>query len=126
MNGNIRVVIAEDDPAFRRVIDFMLRREGVTTITAKDGAEALQHLENEPCDLLVTDAQMPNMNGIELIEHVRRHDSLTNLPIILCTAKGLEIDSETMKRKYNLTAVFHKPFSPLALVQSVRAHAGLA
>ena len=126
MNEKIRIVIAEDDPAFRRVIDFMLRREGATTITAKDGAEALNHLEREPCDLLVTDAQMPNMNGIELIEHVRRHGSLMNLPIILCTAKGLEIDSETMKRKYHLTAVFHKPFSPLALVETVRVHAGLA
>lgn len=125
MKGNIRVVIAEDDPAFRRVIDFMLRREGLTTITAKDGAEALQELEKEPCDLLVTDAQMPNMSGIELIEHVRRSDSLTDLPIILCTAKGFEIDSEQMKRKYNLTAVFHKPFSPLALVDTIRSQIGL-
>lgn len=126
MHGNIHVLIAEDDIAFRRVIDFMLRREGMTTITAGNGAEALEKLKTERCNLLITDAQMPTMNGIELIEHVRTHSLLMDLPIILCTAKGFEIDSEQMKRKYNLTAIFHKPFSPIALVNTVRSHAELA
>lgn len=125
MKKNFRVMIAEDDPAFRRVIEFMLRREGVATITAKDGIEALHQLESAPCDLLVTDAQMPNMGGIELIEQVRGHKSLGSLPIILCTAKGLEIDSEQMMHKYSLTAIFHKPFSPTALIEAIRSRAEL-
>lgn len=125
MKEHIRVVIAEDDPTFRRVLEFMLRREGVTTATAKNGVEALHHLETEPCDLLITDAQMPKMDGIELIEQVRRCEALMNLPIILCTAKGLEIDSEQMMRKYNLAAIFHKPFSPTALIDVVRSRARL-
>lgn len=110
-----RVLVAEDDAVFRRVIEFTLSRAGFDVTTAANGALALQQLEIQQFDCLVTDHQMPELSGVELLNAIRKIDSLKNLPAILCTAKGLELDSQYLVERFNLIAVLHKPFSPRQL-----------
>lgn len=112
-----RVLVAEDDSVFRRVIEFTLARAGFQVRTAANGAIALQQLQCESYDCLVTDHQMPEMSGIDLLNYVRGSENLRSMPAILCTAKGLELDSEFLQKRYQLAAVLHKPFSPRKLAE---------
>lgn len=110
-----RVVVAEDDAVFRRVIAFTLERAGFDVSPVANGQLAWELLQAGRVDCLVTDHQMPQLSGIELIAKTRGDERLRSLPIVLCTAKGLELDSEYLIRRYDLSAVLHKPFSPRKL-----------
>jgi CheY-like chemotaxis protein len=113
---NARILVAEDDPAFRRVIRYTLEREGFTVVAVSDGDAALAELNRSKFDWLVTDHEMPGLSGSELIEKVRSvPDQFPQLRILLCTARGLELDAARIGEQYQV-AVMHKPFSPRGLV----------
>lgn len=114
-----RVLIADDEPVFRRVIMFTLERRGLVVEAVKNGADALARLRQSPFDFVVTDLQMPVMNGLELVRHIRSALELVSLPVILCTGKGLELDGQKLCQQYGLTAVLHKPFSPQHLARLI-------
>ena len=126
------VLIAEDDPVFRRLLQFTIQRAGYHVVVTADGDEAWQRLQKRDIDLLVTDQQMPNCTGIELL--LRIANDRANLTAssdqsncsrelvraaILCTAKGLEIDRQRLKEQLKLLEVIGKPFSPKQLAQSI-------
>ena len=115
--GQPRVLIAEDEPVFRRVISFTLQRQGFQVTAVPNGAEAWERLNSEPFDAMVTDHQMPGGSGIELLEKVRASDLFGKFPIILCTAKGLELDAGYLIERFGLVTVLHKPFSPQRLAK---------
>lgn len=115
-----RVIVAEDNRVLQDVIRFNLARAGFEVRTAVEGGQALRLLEEQPADVLVTDCQMPGMSGLELCAAVRSHAIYGNLPILFCSAKGLEIEPETLA-KLRLPEVLCKPFSPRSLVEKVQA-----
>lgn len=115
-----RVIVAEDNRVLQDVIRFNLARAGFEVRTATEGAQALRLLEEQPADVLVTDCQMPGMSGLELCAAVRGHAIYRNLPILFCSAKGLEIEPETLE-KLRLPEILCKPFSPRSLVEKVQA-----
>jgi CheY-like chemotaxis protein len=121
-----RVLVAEDDVVFRRVITFTLQRAGFAVTAVANGALAWECLGRESFDCLVTDHQMPQMSGIELLNLLRKSEPHRGLPTVLCTAKGLELDAVYLAERYQLAAVMHKPFSPRKLVEilSTRCCAG--
>ena len=90
----------------------MVERMSHLAVTAASGVEALARLTEESCDLVITDYQMPKMSGEELCEAIRTDSINREVPIVLCSAKGLEIDSTRMNEVHRLAKVFHKPFSP--------------
>lgn len=118
-SGPFRVLIAEDEPVFRRVMMFTLERRGLAVEAVDNGADALLRLRQERFDFVVTDLQMPGMSGLELLAHIRCTLGLAVLPLVLCTAKGLELDAQQLCRRYGLTAVLHKPFSPQHLASLI-------
>jgi two-component system, chemotaxis family, sensor kinase CheA len=81
-----RVLLAEDTAFFRSVEAEYLRNFGCQVETARDGGEAWDRLQHEAFDLLVTDIEMPVLNGFELTERVRASDKLRNLPIVAVTS----------------------------------------
>ncbi|MCA9875244.1 MAG: response regulator [Anaerolineales bacterium] len=83
-----RILIVDDAPHTHRLLTLMLERINHTTITAESGPQALEQLENSPVDLMITDLNMPNMNGFALMERVRANEKFKNLPIIMLTASG--------------------------------------
>jgi two-component system chemotaxis response regulator CheY len=109
------VLVAEDNAALRRVIAFALKGCGFEATTAADGAEAWELAQDQSYDLVVSDQQMPNMTGIELIEKLRTSTTNAKTPVILLTAKGLELEVETLRERYGVSAMLHKPFSPSQL-----------
>jgi CheY-like chemotaxis protein len=115
------VLIAEDDPVFRRVSCFTVSKCGVQVEAVGDGATALQRLLAGGIDFLVTDHEMPGLSGVEVLEQVASSGTAVP-PTILCTAKGLELDSQGLTERFDLVAVIHKPFSPRRLNDLIVGH----
>ncbi len=111
-----RILVAEDDPVFRRVIVFTLERAGFTVFAAGNGKEAWDYLQSHEIDCLVSDHQMPIMSGIELVQRIEESSFRGLFPIVMCTAKSLEFDSDFLTEHYRLAAIMQKPFSPAGLV----------
>src|SRR5262249_53560451 len=80
------VLIAEDEANMRRVLSALLERDGYRTLEAPDGAAALELLARESVDAILTDLRMPKLNGLELLEAVRRKHP--EIPVIMLTAHG--------------------------------------
>jgi len=114
-----RILVAEDNPALLSVIRFNLERADFVVSVAKNGSSAWQQIQKEPFDLLVTDAQMPGICGIELCRRIRQLPEYRELPVIFLTAKSFEMDQQSLKQNLNVHAVIPKPFSPSAVVQIV-------
>ena len=81
----IRILVVEDDPNLRKLYEVVLLDERYTPITAKDAEEALEILESQHIDLIVTDIMMPGMDGYVLTEQLR--DAKSSIPILMVTAK---------------------------------------
>jgi CheY-like chemotaxis protein len=113
------VLIVEDDPVFRRVLSFSIAKTGLKVETANHGAAGFDRLMEGGIDFLVTDLQMPLCSGIELLERLEAVEDYTCPSTVLCTAKGLELDSSELIRRFNLLAVMHKPFSPRKLTEVI-------
>jgi len=114
-----RILVAEDDPVFRRVIVFTLQKAGFEVTPCADGQEAWKFLQEHSFDCLVVDHQMPRLCGLELAARVRQEPSRRGLPIILCTAKRLELDIDFFIEQLQIAAILMKPFRPSQLVQVV-------
>jgi CheY-like chemotaxis protein len=115
-----KILVVEDDPVFRRVIGFALQDGGFQVHAVSTGNAALALLAEQTFDGMISDHQMPGICGIELLAAVRSLPTGKSLPIILCTAKGFELDSAWLRQEFHLAAILHKPFSPQRLVQQLR------
>ncbi|MGB9913626.1 MAG: response regulator, partial [Candidatus Kapaibacteriota bacterium] len=104
------ILVAEDSETIRRFIAMALKLAGFEVITAVDGMEALEKLPFHKVDLIVTDLNMPNLDGFELIKTVRENPDLKDLPIIILSSLGKE---EDIKRGFEVGANSYliKPFN---------------
>ncbi len=114
-----RILLCDDEIHILRAAEFKLRRAGFDVRTASDGEEGWQLLLETVPDILVTDCQMPRLDGPGLIRRVRNHPASADLPILMLTAKGLELDVEALQSQWNVIAVIAKPFSPRALLRTI-------
>ncbi|HEY1725343.1 MAG TPA: response regulator [Steroidobacteraceae bacterium] len=89
-----KILLAEDSITSRMLLKGILESAGYQVRTAVDGAEAFSALRSEPFDLLVSDVEMPRMNGFELAARVREERSLAELPVVLVTALESREDRE--------------------------------
>jgi len=114
----IRVLVVEDNRVMADVMRFNFNRAGFSTTVALNGRIAWDLLQTEVFELLVTDLQMPEMDGDELCRRIRSDLRLAGLPIILLTAKGMELDRDRLTRELGLSLILYKPFSPRQLVSA--------
>jgi DNA-binding response OmpR family regulator len=115
-----RVLVAEDNASLSQVICFAMARAGFEAVAARDGQEAWRIVSEGSIDLVITDQQMPLLSGVELCERIRRELNRRDLPILFCSAKGLELDTRRLREELGVAKVFFKPFSPLQMVATVR------
>ncbi|MAI72990.1 MAG: hypothetical protein CMM01_19085 [Rhodopirellula sp.] len=96
MSDPSHILVVDDSPTQLRQIQFLLEREGFVVHSALDGVQALASIEDNMPMLVVTDLQMPEMNGLELVASVK--ETIPSLPVILTTSQGSEeIASEALK-----------------------------
>jgi two-component system OmpR family response regulator len=110
-----RILVADDEPHIREVICFALERAGMTTITARNGSEALQTFRRGNVDLLVLDIGMPEMDGLEVCRQIRK---TSDLPILFLSARDEEID-RVLGLEIGGDDYVTKPFSARELVARV-------
>ena len=87
-----RLLVVDDALTVRELQRTILERAGFDVKVAGDGIEALAHLDNEEFDLVLTDVEMPRMDGFALTEHIRAHPSLSNLAVLILTSLASDTD----------------------------------
>jgi two-component system chemotaxis response regulator CheY len=89
LNKNMKILIVDDFSTMRRIVKNLLRDLGFSnTLEADDGLTALPMLEKGDFDFVVTDWNMPGMQGIDLLRHIRASDNLKHLPVLMITAEA--------------------------------------
>ncbi len=112
----MRILVAEDDNSMRKLVERLLIQASFEPVCVANGREAVVCLEREGFDIVLTDLLMPEMNGFQLIAHLRKQ--YPSIPIIVMTAANLrEIDSEIASGK--LFPIIRKPFPPKLLVEII-------
>jgi two-component system OmpR family response regulator len=119
-----RILVAEDDPHILRVISLWLSRQQHEVIEARNGITALEYAEREPPDILITDVNMPGMNGMQLLKHLLEHPDCPRGIIVLTNRwDHRELGEQVTRASVH---VVPKPFSPSQLAELVRQLAGQA
>ena len=111
-----KALVVDDNVALARVTQFALTRAGFDARIAGNGRKALEFAQAEKFDLVISDQQMPEMTGLELCRRLRATEEYAHTPIILLTAKGLELELPALQRELAISAIFPKPFSPSEVV----------
>ena len=114
-----RILICDDEVHILLVAEFKFRRAGYDVDTAGDGQEAWELIQRRIPDLLITDYQMPRLNGVGLTRKVRENPATAELPILMLTAKGFEIDARALAAQWKVLGLISKPFSPREMLQTV-------
>lgn len=114
-----RIVVCDDDRHIVLAVSMKLTKAGYTVETAPDGQGAWELIEHDRPDLVITDCQMPRLNGLQLCQKIREQPELQGVPVFMLTAKGLELDAEVLRRELGVQRVIMKPFSPRDLLQLV-------
>ncbi len=117
----MKFLVVDDSPTMRRIVCNALRDIGYDDLVeAGDGAEALEQLEATPPDFVITDWNMPNMNGLDLTKSIRGHSEHNGLPILMITTRGMKEDVlAAMQARVNNYVV--KPFTPQVLREKIDA-----
>jgi CheY-like chemotaxis protein len=116
-----RILVAEDNPALAGVVRFNLEQAGLIVTLARNGREAWEALDRgDQIELVLTDQQMPEMNGLELCQKIREDGRFAKLPIIMLTAKGLELEVNRLRDEMGVQEVVSKPFSPRELTKTIQ------
>jgi two-component system response regulator ChvI len=111
------IALVDDDRNILTSVTMTLEAEGFAVRTYSDGAEALRGLSQQPVDLAVLDIKMPRMDGMELLEKLRKTSSL---PVIFLTSKDDEVD-ELMGLRMGADDYIKKPFSQRLLIERIRS-----
>ncbi len=110
-----RILLVDDEPHILQVLAIKLRNAGYEVTTASDGEEALEMATSTIPDLVITDVQMPYMNGVELCRGLAADPSTQSVPVILLTARGYALDDSDVEIG-NIRDVVSKPFSPRSVL----------
>lgn len=105
----MKILIAEDEPIMLKTMELKLKRDGHQVITATNGRDAIELIENNEIDLVITDIMMPYTSGLEILGYVK--NMARKIPVIVLSAMGQE---NVVVEAFNLGAddYITKPFSP--------------
>jgi two-component system chemotaxis response regulator CheY len=112
------ILIVDDSASLRTVVKMALQRAGYDVIEAGDGKEALAKLEGARVNLIVSDVNMPNMDGITFLTHVKANPRTKFTPVIMLTTEGQDAKKE-QGRAAGAKAWIVKPFNPPTLLDAV-------
>jgi two-component system chemotaxis response regulator CheY len=113
------IMTADDSASVRQMVSFTLKQAGYNVVEAIDGKDAITKIKASPVDMLVTDLNMPNLDGIELIKQVRAIPACKFIPIIMLTTESQEGKKNDGKAA-GATGWIVKPFKPEQLLAVVK------
>ncbi len=119
--GPPRVMVAEDDEEMSHVLEFLLRREGISVRLVRDGRDALRVVQSEdPCDMVVLDVMMPFANGLQVVRAMRSTAGWDVVPVMMVSGKCAESDVVAALES-GANDYMTKPFRPREFVARVKA-----
>jgi two-component system, chemotaxis family, chemotaxis protein CheY len=116
----MKFLVVDDFSTMRRIVRGLLKEMGCNDVTeAEDGAAALQLLKVQRFDFVVSDINMPNMNGFELLKAIKAEDTLRHLPVLMVTAEARKEDI-VLAAQSGAAGYIVKPFSKATLEEKVQ------
>jgi len=119
--GRKLILIADDDPAQRRLLEIHLTQLGFEVITAKDGAEVIERIHVRRPDLVVSDILMPRLDGFRLVQFIRQESTLSSLPIVLMTSGAIRHNDEEMARSLGANSIVARTEGFDHIVRAIRS-----
>ncbi|MEP7068110.1 MAG: response regulator [Usitatibacter sp.] len=110
------ILAVDDSPSMRRMVVYVLTSAGYSVLEAGDGDEALRLARKHPVDAVLTDQNMPNMDGIALVERLRALEGYASTPIMLLTTES-SAEMKQKGREAGATGWMVKPFDPERLIE---------
>jgi len=118
---SLTALVVEDSPTMRQLIVFALSRiRGLTVVEADDGVDALKKLAGTRFDIILTDINMPIMDGLKLVKRVRGDEQLKTIPIVIITTEGAEEDRQRALA-LGANAYITKPIQAPQVISKVKA-----
>jgi two-component system chemotaxis response regulator CheY len=114
-----RIMTADDSASVRQMVAFTLKGAGYEVVEAVDGKDALSKLQGTPVHMLITDLNMPNLDGIGLIKGVRANAAYKFIPIIMLTTESQDSKKQEGKSA-GATGWIIKPFKPEQLLAVIK------
>ena len=115
------VLVVDDSPTVRKIVQLTLQRERIRVVTAGDGLSALAAVADEQPDLILLDIMLPRMDGYNICQVVRKNMAYRDMPIIMLSGKDGLFDRMRGKLAGS-TEYITKPFDSTELVQTVKRH----
>ncbi|MBR2514471.1 MAG: response regulator [Halomonas sp.] len=115
-----KVLVVDDEPNIVLSLEFLMEQAGFEVVTAEDGEQALEQVHNSSPDLLLLDISLPGMSGFDVLERLRGQEATAQLPIIMLTAHGRDVEREK-GMALGADDYITKPFSTQSLVEKVKA-----
>lgn len=114
-----KILLVDDMKAELDLLNQYLTQAGYSVVTAINGEEALEKVNNDKFDAIVTDWMMPQMGGLDLCRQLKKKPETANIPIVACTAKNRDVDKMWAK-KQGVKGYVVKPCTPEDLISTVR------
>ncbi|MDH5483992.1 MAG: response regulator [Gammaproteobacteria bacterium] len=114
-----KILSVDDSKVIREMVKAVLSAEGHEVTTANDGVEGLEAARNNQFDLILTDINMPNMNGISLVSKLRRMPAYLHTPIVMITTDNSDY-KKSKSKTMGATGWLQKPFDPARLIQATK------
>jgi DNA-binding response OmpR family regulator len=115
------ILLCDDEAHILRAAEFKFKRAGYDVLLAGDGEEGWDLVLSHRPDVVVTDCQMPRLNGLQLAERIKNTPDTAGLPVIMLSAKGFELSPAMIREQFGIRTMLAKPFSPRELFQRVEA-----
>jgi two-component system alkaline phosphatase synthesis response regulator PhoP len=113
-----KVLVVDDEVNITQILEFSIGAEGFEVIAAQNGEEAIEKARREQPDLIILDIMMPKIDGYEACRILKANPLTRNIPVVLLTAKGRDIDKR-LGMEVGATDYIVKPFSPNRLVERI-------
>ena len=114
-----KILAADDSASMRQMVTFTLKGAGFEVVEAVDGVDALQKAKSGSFDLVLSDVNMPNMDGIELVKHIRALPNYKFTPILMLTTESGN-DRKMAGKEAGATGWIVKPFNPEQLLNTIK------
>jgi len=113
------IMTVDDSASIRQMVNFTLEQAGYRVVEAKDGKDALSKLNGTSVQMVITDLNMPNMDGIDLIRNLRADPAYRFIPIVMLTTES-QADKKQAGKEAGATGWIVKPFKPEQLLAVVK------
>lgn len=114
-----KILIVDDEPNIVMSLEYIFKKENYQVFIARDGAEAIEIVENDIPDIIILDIMMPNVDGFQVLKYLKSHEDLCEIKVIFLSAKNKTSDIE-LGLQLGADKYVSKPFSTKKLVKEVK------